>query len=126
LSNQSVQFAKSCLIVAGILLMLETMLGCIYMLGIGFSSTRDIAMILCLTMALPVYLIRFFSLRGAAISLWAFFAIQWITVCTIDKPHFVNPFGWAHGNLSFVGAVLVSLSTWMLSRIDDHKKSAHA
>jgi hypothetical protein len=49
-----------------------------------------------------VYLIGIFSLRGASISLWMFFAIQWGVICTIEKPlRFVNPFGWAHGYLSF-------------------------
>lgn len=95
------------------------MLGCIYVLGIGFGNAHDIVMDLCLTMAFPVYLIGFASLRGASFSLWVFFVIQWGVICFIDKPlRFVNPFGWAHGNLSFAGAVLVSLSTWILSRME--------
>jgi hypothetical protein len=76
-------------------------------------------------MAFPIYLIGIFSLRGASVALWMFFAVQWLAVCSFAQPpRLINPFGWAHGDLSIAGALLVSLSTWILSRVKDGKRLA--
>ena len=125
MNNRMSVVTKGCLIVAGILLLLETLLGCLYVLGIGFSTIKDVILDLCLTMAFPVFLISLLSVRGAAIGLWIFFVVQWIdTCCGKWPPVFVNPLAWAHGNLSFASAILVSISAWLLSQEHDIKPSA--
>src|SRR6185437_16565179 len=68
--------AKGCMIIAGALLLFETLLGCVYVLGIGFSSWRDIVTDICVTMAFPIFLIAIASLSKGAVALWAFFIIN--------------------------------------------------
>jgi hypothetical protein len=117
-----VRLARVLLVIAGLLLLFESLLGMDYALEIGFSSLREILTDLCLTMAFPVYLIGLFSLRGATASLWVFFIVQWINIC-FSSSHpgyvFVNPFSWLHGDFSFFSAIMVSISTWMLRRPQD-------
>jgi hypothetical protein len=51
--------------------------------------------------------------------------IQWIDICFAKwPPVFVNPLGWAHGDLLFAAAILVSLSAWMVSRVQGDKGPA--
>jgi hypothetical protein len=115
---------KSGLIVAGVLLLFETLLGCVYVLGIGFSTVHDVITDLCLTMAFPVFLISLRSVRGAAIGLWIFFAVQWIDICSNKMPPgFVNPLGWIHGDLLLASAILVGLSAWLLSQRQGAKRA---
>jgi hypothetical protein len=117
LTDRTLVLARISLLVAGSLLLLETLIGCVYVLGIGFSTTKDVLLDLCLTMAFPIYFFSLVSLRGAAAGLWTFFFIQWIDICFAKwPPVFVNPLGWAHGDLLFAAAILVSLSAWMISR----------
>lgn len=125
MSYRTVAVAKGGLIVAGILLLIETLLGCVYVLGIGFSTTHDVITDLCLTMAFPVFLISLRSIRGGAIGLWVFFALQWIDVCSNrTPPGFVNPLAWIHGDLLFAAAILVSVSALMLCRVQNGKRSS--
>ena len=116
--------AKGCMIIAGALLLFETLLGCVYVLGIGFSSWRDIVTDICVTMAFPIFLIAIASLSKGAVALWAFFIIQWVNT-GFDSSHpgfiFVNPLGWSHGQLSFVSAILVTCSAWILCRQNGEK-----
>jgi hypothetical protein len=120
-TKHNLLLAKCSLIVAGILLLYETLLGCFYVLGIGFSTKADVILDLCLTMAFPIFLICLRSVRGAAIGLWVFFAIQWIDICFGKwPPAFVNPLAWVHGAILFISTVLVSLSAWTLSRRVPH------
>jgi hypothetical protein len=124
MSSRTVVLAKGGLIVAGILLLIETLLGCVYVLGIGFSTTHDVFTDLCLTMAFPVFLLSLRSIRGSAIGLWIFFVIQWIDVCSNKiPPGFVNPLAWIHGQFLFTAAILVSVSAWMLLRVQNGKRS---
>ncbi len=118
----SLTLARGCLIVACMLLLFETSLGCFYVLGIGFSTMNDVILDLCLTMAFPVFLISLRSVRGAAVSLWIFFAIQWIEICSGSSPHLVNPLAWIHGSFLFAAAILVSISDWILSWSRDDKR----
>ena len=71
-----VKLAKLCLGIAGTLLLLETLLGMVYMAGIGFDTLPDILTDLCLTMAFPIFLIGLSFLRTASIALWIFFLAQ--------------------------------------------------
>lgn len=122
MNGQRFGLAKASLILAGILLLLESLLGCIYVLGIGFSTLHEVLTDLCLTLAFPIYLVSLVSLRGAAISLWVFFAIQWIDVCSNrNPPGFVNPFAWVHGDFLFAAAILVSFSAWAASSALDQR-----
>jgi hypothetical protein len=115
-SNRRLRCAQVFLLVAGILLLLETMLGCVYVLGIGFDSARDIGLDLCLTIAFPIYLLGFRSLRGASVGLWIFFVLQSAYISLNAKSvRLVNPLGWAHGDLLLSAAVLVSAATGMLN-----------
>ena len=118
MTDRTFMLVRISLLFAGSMVLLETLLGCIYVLGIGFSTTKNVILDLCLTMALPIYLFSLVSLRKAAVGLWVFFVVQSIDICFNQKPPaFVNPLGWAHGDLLFAAAILVSLSTWMISRV---------
>jgi hypothetical protein len=124
MNNRILSLIKGSLMVAGILLLFETLLGCVYVLGIGFSTVHDVITDLCLTMAFPVFLISLRSVCGSAIGLWIFFAIQWIDVCSNRRPPgFVNPLAWIHGDFLFAAAILVSVSAWILSRVQEGKRS---
>jgi hypothetical protein len=110
-----VRLAKISLVTAGLLLLLETLLGIVYVLGIGFDTLPDILLDLCLTMAFPIFLVGFASLRYAAIALWIFFFVQWMNTGFFSSPsrfHLTNPFDWFHGIALCVGAVLVSFAAW--------------
>jgi len=116
--------AKACLTVAGVMLVFETILGCIYIVGIGFGSIGAISMDLALTMAFPVYLLAIYSLQGAMVSLWLFFIFQWIVTCLeATPPTIVNPLGWPHGILLFASAILVTLAQRVVSTWTATKKS---
>lgn len=117
-------FAKWSLIAAGILLLLESLLGIIYVLGIDLYTISGIITGLCLTMAFPIYLVGIISLRRAAVGLWVFFAAQWIDVCfNRSPPGFVNPLAWVHGGFLFAAAILVSFSAWALPSKQTGEKS---
>lgn len=116
MSNRKLRLAQTFLLLAGGLLFLETALGCVYVLGIGFNSVRDIGMDFCLTFAFPLYLLGFRSLPLTAVALWIFFVLQTAYISLNARPmRFVNPLGWAHGDLLLAAAVLVSVATWMLN-----------
>jgi len=119
LSKTRLALIRSCLGIAGLLLLTETLLGALYVLGIGFGSVSDILTDLCLTMAFPIFLIGFASLRIAAVILWAFFLAQWVNSGLYNPHsgiHISNPLDWFHGIALFIGATLVSFSVWNLSR----------
>jgi hypothetical protein len=118
MNNRALLSAKICLTAAAFLLLYESLLGCIYVLGIGFSTAHDLLTDFSVTMAFPVFLISLWSVRGAAIGLWTFFALQWIDICSNKvPPGFVNPFGWLHGNFLFISAILVSISAFLLLKV---------
>jgi hypothetical protein len=125
LTDRTLALARITLKTAGSLLLLETALGSAYVIGIGFSTTKAVILDLCLTMAFPVFLISLLSVRRAAVGLWIFFAIQWIDICCAKwPPVLVNPLGWTHGILLFAGAILVSMSAWILMSSRDGKGPA--
>ncbi len=125
MSKNNVVFARLCLLISGIMLLGETLLGCIYVLGIGFSTTRDIITDLCLTMAFPVFLTCFKSLKLAVCGLWSFFLIQWMDVCcNRATPGFTNPLGWLHGDLLFASSIMVTIALTLLSSRDDKRSPA--
>jgi hypothetical protein len=102
--------ASACMILAGLVFLFETLFGCFAVLGIGYSL-RDIATELALTMAFPIFLIRFLSQRLALVCLWFFFVLQWLDFSSLGQPpKLVNPFDW-HGLTLFLGIVLFTAST---------------
>jgi hypothetical protein len=115
-------FALICLIAAGVLLFLQSVFGLIAMLGIGLSTLREVVLVLCLTMAFPIYLSAIISLRTATICLWLFFIAQWVDECLIDSPHFVTPFDWWHGDMLFVAILFVQCTYLALRRCGENKK----
>jgi len=125
MNKRTLVLARGSLIIAGGLLLMESLLGCICVLGIGFSTLPEVLLDLCLTMAFPIYLVGIWSMRYAAIGLWLFFLIQWLDTCLNGSPpgfRFVNPLGWIQGDLLFAAATLVSIVVWVLFR-NDHGKS---
>ena len=103
-------------------MLFESLLGMDYALDIGFGSLRAILNDLCLTMGFPIYLVGLFSLRGASASLGAFLILQWLNHGHVGFHvgfMLVNPFDWLHGLFSFLSAILVSVSTWLLCRPQD-------
>jgi hypothetical protein len=113
IENQAT-IAWACMILAGLVFLVETLFGCIAVLGIGFDSLRDISTDLALTMAFPIFLIRFLSQRLALVCLWFFFVLQWLDFSSLGQPpKLVNPFDWWHGLTLFVGIVLFTASTVM-------------
>jgi len=115
MSRAKILTARLCVLIAGVLLLGETLLGCIFVLGIGVSNLHDIFTDLCLTMAFPVFLICFKSLKLAVGGLWLVFVIQWIDICcNRSTPSFVNPLGWLHGDLLFASSILLTIATLLL------------
>jgi hypothetical protein len=118
----SLRLARVFLVVAGILMLFESLLGMDYALDVGFGSLRELLTDVCYIMGFPIYLSGLFSLRGASACLWAFFLLQWL-----NHGHagfhvglmLVNPFDWLHGVFSILSAILVSVSTWLLFRPQD-------
>lgn len=110
-------FAKVGLIAAGIMLALESLIGCVAALGIGFEPA-PVLLGLALSMGLPVYLLSLRSLRWAAIGLWVLFLYRWAVLCCLNRPiQLVNPVrGWAF--LLPISTILVSVCIWMLSRVN--------
>jgi hypothetical protein len=109
--------ASACMILAGLVFLVETLFGCFAVLGMGFDSLRDISTDLALTMAFPIFLIRFLSQRLALVCLWLFFVLQWLEFSSLGQPpRLVNPFDWWHGLTLFLGIVLFTASTVIGSR----------
>jgi len=114
-----IRLSRVLLVSAGLLLLIESLLGVDYAFDVGSSSLRDLVTLFCLTMAFPVYLIGLFSLRVATASLWLFFIVQWL-----NHGHagfhagliLISPFDWLHGVFTFLSAVLVSIATWIFCR----------
>jgi hypothetical protein len=114
-----VRLSRVLLVIAGLLLLIESLLGVDYALDVGFGTLRELLTDFCLTMAFPVYLIGLFSLRGATASLWLFFLMQWL-----NHGHagfhagliLISPFDWLHGVFTFLSAILVSIATWIFCR----------
>lgn len=112
-----VVLAKLGLIAAGIMLGLETLIGCVAALGIGFEPL-PVMLGLALTMGFPVYLLSLRSLRGASIGLWALFVYRWAVTCCLSRPcQLVNPV-WGWTSLLPISAILVTASTLTLSRVN--------
>jgi hypothetical protein len=106
--------ASICMIFAALIFLVETLFGCIAVLGVGFNSLRNISTDLALTMAFPVFLIRFLSQRLALVCLWFFFVLQWLDFSSLGQPpKLVHPFDWWHGSTLFLGIVLFTASTAM-------------
>jgi hypothetical protein len=116
------RLARVFLIVAGMLMLSESLLGLDYALDIGFGSLRALLNDFCLTMGFPIYLVGLFSLRGASASLGAFLILQWLNHGHVGFHvgiMLANPFDWLHGLFSFLSAILVSASTWILCHPQD-------
>jgi len=104
-------FATCFLLAGGALLAIETFFGFIAMLGIGFDTFRDVALVLCLTLAFPIFLLCIRSLRLAVWALWIFFIAQWLNACSLGTPpRFISPFDWWHDDVLFLGIVLVHIA----------------
>ena len=120
----NLRLARVLLFFAGLLLLLESLLGFDYALGLELGTLRGMLTGLCLTMAFPLYLVGLFSLRGATASIWLFFIVQWL-----NHGHagfhagviLISPFDWLHGDFTFISAILVSIATWVLCRPQNGK-----
>ena len=110
-------------LLGGMGLLIQTLFGCIAILMFGFDSVADWLMAASLTMAFPLYLIGFGSLRVATWVLWAFFLGQWINECFIGSPQLVNPFDWWHGDALFASIVLVNIGYILLARKSQLRKA---
>jgi hypothetical protein len=116
------RLARVFLVVAGMLMLFESFLGLDYALDVGFGSLRALLTDFCLIMGFPIYLSGLSSLRGASASLWAFLILQWLNHGHVGFHvgiMLANPFDWLHGLFSFLSAILVSVSTWLLIRPQD-------
>src|ERR1039458_4375638 len=115
--DQRLRLVRVGLLMAGALFLVDTLFGLIAMLGIGFDTVQDVVLVLCLTMAFPIYLVGLYSLGAATILLWFFFLAQWVDTCFNGvTPSFVNPFDWWYGDTVFVAALIVQLSYIALRR----------
>jgi len=103
--------ASLCVVLSGILLLLESVFGCYAVLGVGFSTVRDIITDLCLTLAFPIYLLGLLSRRAATVCLWLFFMVQWINMCLLGRPpQLVSPIDGAHDVVLLLGIVLFTIA----------------
>jgi len=103
-------------------MLFESLLGLDYALDVGFGSMRALFNDLCLTVGFPIYLSGLTSLRTASVSLWVFLILQWLNHGHVGfhvGVMLANPFDWLHGLFSFLSAILVSVSTWMLCQPQD-------
>jgi len=103
-------------------MLFESLLGLDYALDIGFGSVRALFNDLCLMAGFPIYLFGLTSLRNASVSLWVFLILQWLNHGHVGfhvGVMLANPFDWLHGLCSFLSAILVSVSTWMLCKPQD-------
>jgi hypothetical protein len=81
------------------------------MLGIGFDTPADVVLVLCLTLAFPIFLMSLISLRLAISALWIFFVLQWLDSCSLGvPPKLHSPFDWWHGDFLFLGIVFVQIA----------------
>jgi hypothetical protein len=104
--------ASLSLIVAGLICLMESAFGCYAVLGIGFSSLRDIATDLSLTMAFPIYLLNLLSRRVATMCLWLFFIAQWLNSCLLGRPpQLISPLDGLHSVALLLGIVLVTFAS---------------
>jgi hypothetical protein len=111
------RIASTCMILAVLIFLVETVFGCFAVLGMGFRSLPDICTDLALTMAFPLFLVRFLSQRLALACLWLFFVLQWLDFSSLGQPpRLVNPFDWWQGLTLFLGIVLFTVSTVMSGR----------
>lgn len=107
--------ARIGLIAAGTMLCLETAMGIVVALGIGFEPA-PVLLGLAFTLGLPVYLLGLRSLRAAAVGLWMLFLFRWAVLCCVSRPcHLVSPI-WGWISLLPVSAILVTACTWILLR----------
>lgn len=108
--KNSNKLARWVLITGGVILLIQTLFGLLAILGLGFDSVREITTALCLTLAFPIYLLGFKSLRVAIVFLWLFFFAQWINECLISQPRTIrSPFDWPHGDTLFAAIVLAHI-----------------
>jgi len=114
-----VRLSRVLLVIAGLLMLFESLLGVVYAFDVGSSSLRDLVTLFCLTMAFPLFLVGLYSLRTATASMWLFFIVQWL-----NHGHagfhagliLISPFDWLHGVFTFLSAILVSVATWTFCR----------
>ena len=119
------KFATLCLTMAGGFLLLQSIFGCYAIMGIGFSTTRNIVTDLCLTIAFPIYLLRFVSRRLTTVCLWIFFLIQWANMCSLGlPPHFISPVDDIHDATLLLGIVLFTLADAVLASLARPRRAA--
>jgi len=100
------------------MLCVETAIGSIAALGIGFEPA-PVLLGLAFAMGFPVYLLGLHSLRAAAVGLWMLFLFRWAVLCCLSRPcQLVSPI-WGWISLLPVSAILVTACTWMLSGVDE-------
>jgi hypothetical protein len=101
---------RGLIVAGGVILLLQSLFGAIAILIFDFSTVLDWTTALSLTLAFPLFLIGFISLRAATASLWIFFIAQWIDRCFISvPPQLASPFDWWHGDTLFAGILFVQI-----------------
>ena len=119
------RFATLCLTMAGGFLLFQSVFGCYAIMGMGFSTTRDIVTDLCLTIAFPIYLLRFVSRRLTTVCLWIFFLIQWVNMCFLGvRPQLISPVDGVYDAMLLLGIVLFTLADVVLSFRSTEEDSA--
>jgi len=63
---------RTLVVIAGATLLADTLMGALASLGLDPSFFRDIITMMCLSLAFPIFLVGFFSLRAGVMSLWIF------------------------------------------------------
>jgi hypothetical protein len=117
-----ITLAPIALMVSGVFLLAQTLFGMLAMLGLDLTKFQDVFLVLCLTMAFPIYLLAIKSLR-IVVGLWVFFLVQWADMCMISSPpHFGNPLYWWRGDVLFIAIVLAQLS-YIAQRLSGKEKN---
>lgn len=113
--------ARCLLVIGGGILLLQSLGGLFAVLMFGFDSILEVTTALCLTLAFPIYLVGFRSLRYATWLLWTYFALQWLNACFISSPpQLLNPFE-PHGAILFVSIAFVQMGYLIISRVSDRR-----
>jgi hypothetical protein len=110
---------KTCLVLAGILSCLYSVMGIFALFGVGISihPIEDLLTIY-LCFAFPVFLLAMVSVRLAALSLWCYFFLDWVRCFVIGWPVICkNPVDSLGGKILLVIAVLATLAYMLFAKV---------
>jgi hypothetical protein len=103
--------ADSLTLLGGFVMLLDTAVGGIVLLGLDLSRTNELVFGVSLVLGMPMYLLDLWINMRIAICLLWLFLFRWGAQCFLGpRPSLSNPFVWPVGILLFVALVLLQAS----------------